>query len=261
MTLLAHRIEGTGPPLILLNGIAMTMASWAPIAGGLARDFSVIRCDFRGQLLSPGAAHRDVSEHARDVGVLLDHLDIKSAHIVATSFGGAVGAIFASEFSHRTQSLISIASADAFDQVMAKEIRRWRQACVDILNGAPGGWLGEVLEPVVYSPVYLESHGEERQAARTAMGALPSRWFSDLITLLDSADTFNLSGVLGRILCPTLVAAAELDLFVPRKRCQTLAEGIFGAEFRVIGGAGHAAVAEDPEAVLALVRKFITGLN
>jgi pimeloyl-ACP methyl ester carboxylesterase len=43
-----HRVDGEGEPLLLLNGIAMSVASWEEIARPLAERFRVVRCDFRG---------------------------------------------------------------------------------------------------------------------------------------------------------------------------------------------------------------------
>lgn len=258
---LAHRVEGEGPPLILLNGIAMTMAAWGPIAADLTVDFTVIRCDLRGQLLTPGPAPADIADHADDVLELLDDLGIASVHIVSTSFGGAVGAIIAGRAPARARSLISVASADGFTDAMEVEIDRWRSACRDVLDGAPGRRVSEVLEPVVYSAEYLAGHVREREASKTATDALPARWFSDLISLLDSAGGAAFTDALGKVKCPTLIAAAELDGFVPRERCRALADAIDGARFEVLPGAGHAVVAEDPALVAGLVRDFIKGLG
>ena len=51
---LTHRIDGDGPPLLLLNGGLMSIAVWQPFADALSSTRRVIRCDFRGQLLTPG---------------------------------------------------------------------------------------------------------------------------------------------------------------------------------------------------------------
>lgn len=256
---LAHRVDGSGPPLVLLNGIAMTLAGWEPIARPLAENHQVIRCDFRGQLMTPGPAPVRVDAHGDDVLELLDHLGIDSAHLVSTSFGGAVGAIVAGRAPDRVRSLVSIASADGFTASMAEEIARWRQACVDVLDGAPGRRVGEVLEPVVYSEAYLRNHRRERAAAMGAMDALPRAWFEGLIGLLDSAGGFALGDTLESIRCPTLILAAEEDGFIPLQRCRALAEAIRGAEFEVLPGAGHAVVAENPPMVVERVRPFLEG--
>lgn len=257
MGLLTHRVDGEGPPLLLLNGIAMSMGAWGRIAETLAERFQVIRCDFRGQLLSPGPGPRDPSHNVGDLVALLDALNVDSVHLVGTSYGAAVAAIFAAEQPARAQSLVSIASADGFDEEMAEEIGRWRRACRDVLEGAPGRRVAEVLEPVAYSKAYLQAHEQERAIARDAMDDIPRRWFEDLLSLLEAADNFDLSPWLGRIRCPTLIVAAGADQFIPPARCRALSEAIPGARFDTIFGAGHAVVIEKPQVVTELVERFI----
>lgn len=249
-------VEGSGPPVLLLNGIAMSAPSWQPVAGPLAEHFTVIRCDLRGQLLSPGSPPADVAEHVGDVIEVLDELGHDSVHILATSFGGAVGALLAARHPDRVRSLLSIASADGFTDVMANEVARWRDGVVRSLDGGDRGVLSDVLEPVVYSEAWVAVHREERAVRRQLIAALPTQWFQDLIELLDSAESFSLRDELGAIRCPTLIVAAELDGFIPLERSRGLAEAIPGAEFGVIKGSGHAVVVENPEAVVNIALGF-----
>jgi 3-oxoadipate enol-lactonase len=260
MTVLAHRSVGDGEPLILLNGIAMSMASWEPMAPQLEEEYQVVRCDFRGQLLSKGPPHDEIALHADDVAAVMDHLGLCSAHIVGTSFGGVVGAILAARHAHRVRSLVSVASGAGFDAVMAEEIRRWRAACERVIAGASGEELATTLEPVVYSAAFLDTHQQERMVARMAMASLPTRWFEDLVGLLNSVDSYVLAENLNRISCPTLIIAAGEDGFIPRERCRALADGISGARFEVIEGAGHAVVAEQPDEVVRFIKAFLATL-
>lgn len=251
-----HTIDGVGPPVLLLNGIAMTAASWGPVAEPLSESFTVVRCDLLGQLMSPGSPPQDVGAHVDDVVELLDHLELDSVHVLATSFGGAVGALLAARHPGRVRSLLSIASADGFTDVMADEVARWREATVRSLEGPDRGVLSDVLESVVYSPAHVEAHREERVLRRQQIAALPTQWFEGLAGLLDSAGSFSLRGELDAVRCRTLVVAAELDGFIPLDRCRALAEAIPGAGFRVIKGAGHAVVVEQPEAIVDLALEF-----
>lgn len=260
MAPLFHLVDGAvdGPPLLLLNGIAMSAISWEPVAAGLRRRHRVIRCDLRGQLLSPGTPPRGVSHHVPDVLAVLDTVGTASVHVVGTSFGGAIGALLAARHPERVRSLVSIASADGFTDVMAAEVVRWRQACVDSLTGGDRGHLSDALEPVVYSRSYVASHQAERAERRRQIAALPDAFFEGLIGLLDAAEDFALGEVLAAIRCPALVVAAGEDGFVPRARCQALADAIAGAEFRVMEGAGHAVVLEQPAALATMIADFIT---
>ena len=105
-----------------------------------------------------------------------------------------------------------------------------------------------------------DPHQQGRMVARMAMAALPTRWFEDLIGLLDSVDSFVLADHLHRISCPTLIIAAGEDGFIPRQHCRALADGIPGARFEVIEGAGHAVVAEQPDEVVRLTKAFLATL-
>jgi len=254
---LFHRVEGAGEPLLLLNGIAMTVPSWEPLVRPLAARHRLVRCDFRGQLLTPGPPPEDVGEHVDDLVRLLDHLELERVHVVGTSFGGVVGALLAARHPDRAGSLVCIASADGFGEQMAGEVARWREACVRSLEGPDRGHLSDVLEPVVYSPAYLANHREERAERRRQIAALPDAWFEGLIGLLDSAHSFRVREEMAKIECPTLVIAAELDGFVPQSRARGLAETIPGARLETVEGAGHAVVVERPELIADLCLEFL----
>jgi pimeloyl-ACP methyl ester carboxylesterase len=254
---LSHMSDGAGDPLVLLNGIAMTAISWDVVARPLAEHYRVVRCDFRGQLMTPATPPDDFAEHADDVAILLDQLGIDSAHIVGTSFGGVVGTLLAARHPDRVRSLTTIASADGFDEPMADEVARWRAACVASLESADRGHLSDILEPVVYSRTWVERHKAERAQRREQISALPDQWFRGFIGLLDSAHSLRLREELERVCCPTLVIAAELDGFVPLDRARGLAEAIDGASFKTIEGAGHAVVVEQPRRIVDLCLEFL----
>jgi 3-oxoadipate enol-lactonase len=254
---LYNLIEGEGEPLLLLNGVFMTAASWQVVARPLAKSFRVIRCDFRGQLMTPAPPPDDLDGHADDVVALLDELGIETAHVVGTSLGGVVGAIAAGRFPDRVRSLVTVASADGFHSHRAQEIDRWREACQRTLCGGDRGELSDVIEPVVFSPQWVEAHRAERAQRRAQIEALPDVWFSNAVGLLEGARSARLRDELSAIECPTLVVASELDGFVTVDEVRDMADRIAGARFEIIEGAGHAAVVEKPQRVFELCMAFL----
>jgi 3-oxoadipate enol-lactonase len=259
--ILYHRIDGEGEPLLLLNGIAMSASSWEPVARVFAESFHLVRCDFRGQLMMPVRPPADVADHAEDVVALLDHLELETANIVGTSFGGVIATLVAGRYPERVRSLVTIAAADGFDDQMADEVERWKVACRRSLDGGDRGHLFDVLEPVVYSPAYIESHREERAMRRAQISGLPDLWFEGLIGLLETAHSMRLRDEPAAIRCPTMVVAAELDAFVPLDRARGLAESIVGARFEVLQGSGHAAVVEQAQPVAELCLEFLANVE
>ncbi len=256
--LLAHRVEGDGSPLLLVNGIAMTMASWDPVVASLPGR-RIIRCDLRGQLLSPGRPPSTLEGHAGDVARLLDHLGNGPVDVLATSFGAAVAVNLAAARSDLVRSLILVAAVDRATPDMRAEIARWRAATLRALEEHDGTLLAEAIEPAVYSPRWLRTHPHLVTARRRALATLPSSFFQGLAALLATTGVLDVAGIAAGVTQPALVAAAGEDRFMPRERSRALAELLPNGRFTVLPGLGHAAVIEDPEAVAHLVRHHWQG--
>ena len=238
MTLIAHQSAGDGDPVLLLNGGLMTMAAWDPIASVLQQRYRVIRCDFRGQLMSPGAAPASLDGHVADVLDVLDALGLDATHVVGTSFGGLVGIALAATAPARVRSLVAgtttaHVTGEEWDAAMPLF-----DACRAAAEGSgdPGRVL-DLIAPATYSPAYLAANRQVRQC-RPGL-------YLDLRPLLSS------------IRCPTLVLAAGEDRTFPLPHSQALATAIAGARLEVLEGAPHGVFAEDPSRVTAVVETFL----
>src|SRR5205809_7116999 len=87
-----YHSTGAGSALVLIHGLASNLGFWYPeIVRDLNVSFKVVAYDLRGhghsQVVSTGYAPQDM---ARDLLLLMDHLEIKKAHVAGHSFGGAV---------------------------------------------------------------------------------------------------------------------------------------------------------------------------
>jgi pimeloyl-ACP methyl ester carboxylesterase len=254
---LAHRTAGSGEPVLLLNGGLMSMAAWDPVATPLERSHRVVRCDFRGQLLSPGEPPPDLAGHAADVVALLDHLGLPRVHLVGTSFGALVGLNLAARHPARVAALAAVTATDRVtdeDWVAAESVR---EACRRAAQGGDGGVVLDLLAPLTFSSEWLAAQGELLAERRRQIAALPAEWFRGLDRLLASVEGLDLGPRLGAIRCPTLVVAAERDRTFPIERSAALAAAIRGAALEVVPGAGHALVLEAPERLLELLRPFL----
>jgi pimeloyl-ACP methyl ester carboxylesterase len=76
-------------------------------------------------------------------------------------------------------------------------------------------------------------------------------------TMLERAGEHSAEDLLSSIAAPTLVVAAERDTFTPPALAQSMAEAIPGAELFVLRGGSHAAVIEQPEAIVLRMEKFL----
>lgn len=85
---LTFRVEGGGPPVVLLHSGVSDHTMWDGVVPALARSFMVVRYDLRGYGSSspPVAGFR----HTDDLVDLLTHLGISEAALVGNSLGGRV---------------------------------------------------------------------------------------------------------------------------------------------------------------------------
>jgi pimeloyl-ACP methyl ester carboxylesterase len=101
--------EGEGEPVLLIHGFtASAPTQWMGpgIFQKLAQDYRVIALDNRGHGKSdkPHDPEKYGIEMVRDSIRLLDHLDIKKAHIVGYSMGGFITLKLITEYPERVQS-------------------------------------------------------------------------------------------------------------------------------------------------------------
>ncbi|MEH6609600.1 MAG: alpha/beta hydrolase [Halioglobus sp.] len=122
---IAYKVEGAGPPLVLIHSHFYTMRLWQPWVDVLAKDFTVIRYD----LTSHGLTGPDPSgDYSRARGTLLlagllDHLGIEQASVAGSSTGGALAWYFAAHYPQRVDKLVLI-NAPGMPRVTNKYMER-----------------------------------------------------------------------------------------------------------------------------------------
>jgi pimeloyl-ACP methyl ester carboxylesterase len=263
-SLLTHRIDGEGPPLLLLNGGMMSLSAWEPLARRFAKRHRVIRCDFRGQLLSPGEPRASMEAHADDVAALLESLGEGHVDVVAASYGAYAGLLLAARHPARVASVVAATVTDVTrpgDAGLGEAGERLGRA---VRAAARGGDRVEVYDAIVhlaYTPEWQAAHADEIAARRAQIGLLPDAWFTGLDGLLTALEHVDLGPVLPAISCPVLVVAAGRDAAMPLERTRAVADAIPGASFVVVAGSGHALVVEREDEFVLLVERFLAGVR
>ncbi len=252
MTRIHREVIGTGPPLLLLNGVMMSTESWAFQVPAFSPRYRCVLHDFRGQGRSdkpPGPY--EMSMHVNDLVSLLDELEIDSAHLVGTSYGGEVGMMFAIAHPLRVRSLTVIASVSETDEATLRDVRRW----ADTARHAPET-LYDVAAPAIYSGRFLTRDWME--LGRRRMASMPPEWFRALADLCDAFTRLDITRDLHKITAPTLVIAGANDTLKPPRFSEIIAREIPNAELRVIPDAGHAIFLEKAEELNATVLEFLS---
>ncbi|MDL2716257.1 MAG: alpha/beta fold hydrolase [Acidobacteriota bacterium] len=261
---LAHRIDGEGPPLLLLNGGMMSFSAWEPIARRFAERHRVIRCDFRGQLHSPGEPRASMEEHADDVAALLDALGESRVDVVAASYGAYVGLLLAARHPELVGSVLAATVTDVAKVGDAALGETGARLAAAVRAAARGGDRTEVYDAIVqlaYTPEWQAAHADELAVRRGQVGLLPGAWFTGLEGLLGALEKVDLRAILPTIACPVLVLAAGRDAAMPLERTQAVAAAIPGASLVVVPGAGHALIVEREDEFVLLAERFLAGVH
>lgn len=259
--ILIHREDGAGAPLLLLNGGMMSMAAWEPVAAPLAESFRVVRCDFRGQLLSPGEPRPDLGAHVADLLVLLDHLGIDRAHVAGTSFGAIVGLLLAARHPERVSSLAAITATDRITGAMWEGTVRLREAALEAAAGGDGGRVHDLIVPTTFTPEFLATQAAALAFRRRQVAGLPPIWFRGVAAILAALQGLDLRPELPRIQCPSLVVAAENDATFPPEHSRALAAGIPGTRLEIVPGTAHGLAIEHASLLLPILQDFLSGLT
>ena len=258
---LGHLVEGSGSECLLLNGGLMSLRAWDPVAAGLAARHRVIRCDLRGQLLSPGPVPPTFEAHADEVVRLLDALGVERVHVAGTSFGAFVGIVAAARHPHRVRSLVAMTATDRITADDWEEALPFRQAARDAAAGGDGGPVFDLLGPATFSDAYRARHAEQLALRRAAVASLPREWFVSLNALLAPLEHLDMRPFAARVSCRVLVVGGEHDRTFPIAHSHALRAAFGSARLHVVAGGAHGLVVEQPDEVVAQLTEFWSGID
>jgi len=254
-----YQLSGTGPEtVVLLNGIAMSISHWKPMTDRfVAAGYRVLAHDLRGQLLSDKpATPYSFEEHALDLHALLSELGIRQAHMVGTSYGAEVALTFARDFPGVCASVVSIDGVTEYDAVLGAIVASWKAAALS----DPRVFYKTIL-PWNYSAAYIAANADLLAKREDAVASLPRDYFEAFDRLCDAFMNIDLTKDLRRIACPCLALVASEDILKHRRYSRVIADGVPGAGYEEIAGAGHAVVIEQPGAVADSLLRFLAGVT
>lgn len=248
-------------PIVLLHGFTGSIGQWAEARPLLAGEYRVISYDLRGH--GRTEAPEDLSSYtieayARDLLALLDALAIDRAHVLGSSFGGMVALEFALRRPERLRTLI-LSDTSAGPR------------CIELSEPIAAREDG-IERALAYAAEHgLNAHVERELATNEALRADPHRaerfhrrWQQmTLHGFLGSGKARNQRpdhhGDLDRLTMPVLIIAGDRDVLVPA--AEYLHAHIPRSALRLINGAGHPAVTDQPHGFVAVVRGFLAGLD
>jgi 3-oxoadipate enol-lactonase len=245
--------HGSGPVVLLLEGLGQASWVWRSQVDVFADDFRTIVFDTRGTGHSPVPEEPyDVHDLAADVAEILGG---RPAHVVGFSMGGYVALTLALAEPQLVRSLVLAGTgAGGPDRVPRPAyVREGFEAALRL----PADEARRAVLPYTFSPGWSDAHPsrvEEIIAAGSehptplvtieAHIALCYRYYDEAIAVED-------------IDAPALVIHGEADLIVPVENGRALARRLPNARYVELPGRGHNLMLEDPEGFNSLVLDFL----
>jgi pimeloyl-ACP methyl ester carboxylesterase len=253
---LAYRVQGEGPPLVLVMGYRLNSAAWpVTFIEQLARRFTIITLDNRGTGLSDKPIEGyAVANLARDLCGVLDQLGIAEANILGYSMGGAIAQEFVRQFPERVSSLILCATMPGGPRAAyakASVVRVMRD-----LDGLSPEQVARRIWNVTYAPGFLKRHRALAEDQMRREIALPTPLHAADLQFQAFAE-FDGSDALAAISCPTMLLTGDLDELILPQNSVLMAKLVPGAKLIVIPGCGHRVLWEATQLCVDLIIGFL----
>jgi pimeloyl-ACP methyl ester carboxylesterase len=224
----------------------------------LAERFTVVLFDNRGTGTSDKPTFGyEISNMARDLAGLLDHLEIACANVLGYSMGGAIAQEFVRQFPDRVSALTLCATMCGGPRAVYASpsvVRVMRE-----LEGLKPDEIARRIWRVTYSPGYLENHLELAEDQMRREIAAPTPLHAADLQYQAFAE-FDCSGALSNVQAPTLVLTGDLDQLVSPQNSKLIARLIPGASLIVIPSCGHRMMWEATDECVRFVTEFLTGV-
>jgi pimeloyl-ACP methyl ester carboxylesterase len=261
---------GTGPPLVMLHGVSLAAAVWAPLLADLA-GYRALLVDLPGHGLSGPAAYRPgaVREPTLDMmDDLLDALGLSAAPVVGHSLGGMFALWYAAARPGRIASLAAIGEpAVALPGVTVRmplsllTVPVLGQAALRAPTPRPvyRGLLGQGLSPAAAAAAPDALVDVLRLAGRREGNA------ATVASLMHAINTFRrprpesvlTDRELSQITAPAMFCIGTGDPFLSPAQARPSVTKIPGAALHEVPG-GHGPWFEDPAGCAGLITAHLT---
>jgi 3-oxoadipate enol-lactonase len=239
--------EGSGPAVALVHSLGSSVHMWREQIAALKDRYTVIAVDARGHGNSSGNGECSVATLAADLKAVLAHENISQCHLVGISTGGTVILTLNAAAPGLARSLVLAGTASKPVEGSRQRVEATAEAIAYVTMEEFGTqYAAETLMPSTPLPVQDELAG--------AIAGMNPKIYNQLMR---SAVLGDFTALLAAVKVPTLVLVGEHEAMELSAEADVLAQGISGASFEVIPGAGHLACLDNPPAFSAALAKFI----
>jgi pimeloyl-ACP methyl ester carboxylesterase len=248
--------HGSGPPVLLIQGLGYAVWGWRNQLAPLATRHRVIAFDNRGAGRSekpPGPY--TIDELAADTAGVLDERAIAAACVVGLSMGGFIAQTLALSRPDLVGRLVLVGTSAGGPESVPQPAET-REAWLDARDLPPEEFARATMR-YSFAPGWTDAHPavyESLLTARLEFPTPPEAWAAQFA----ACEEFLARGVpVEQIQAPTLVVHGALDRVVDPRNGELLTRRIPGARLLPIPGCGHQVPLEAPDRFNDAVLEFL----
>ena len=247
---------GDGPAIVMVPGLSGDHQVYRYQVGSLTRSYRVIATDLRSGF---DGVERNFDRFAHDIATVMDARGVRSAVVMALSFGGPIGIRFATLYPDRLRALILTATLARLDlshvglnRTLFIPVARWTsrylpEVLMRSLARIWGRWGIWVYDDTPGNERVIEYELDAPAAVPAAVGGLR----------MDTFRRLDLRPELSRISQPTLLIAGTADSYTPPEWQRQIAASLPNATYVEIPGAGHLALISRAETFNQVVLEWL----
>lgn len=251
-----YEVEGDGPPLLLIAGLASSSLAWTALLPMLTKDFTCITFDNRGtgQTDVPEGPYT-IDQMADDAAGLIEHLGLGPVNVVGWSLGGSVLQSLLIRHGHLLKRAVLLSAFPSYTPVQ----QAWLDASLILrregldpvslgLNGLPWG----------FSPKMLFDHDAAYEMSKLALGDPYPTTFEGFAAQAEGLRNYDSRPDLPKVTTPTLVLVGAEDVLTPPSQSVEISELAPSATLQVLPRGGHGMVLEYPVETIGAITSYLS---
>ena len=244
------------PTAVFIHGAQHDHSVWGLQTRYFAHHgYNVLAVDLPGHGRSAGPALAGIEDISAWLLALLDQAGVESAMLIGHSMGSLAALETAGRSPKRVAKLALVGTAYPMrvSDALLGAAREDEQRAIDMVNI----WSHSTMSPKPSSPGpgFSVMDGSRRLMQHIARRG-PEQLFHTDFSVCNSYQQGETAAA--GVTCPTLLLLGQRDMMTPPRAGATLQQAISHARTVIVPAAGHALMAEQPDAVLDALYRFAT---
>jgi len=229
---LNYKVEGHGDPLVMIMGFSANRSAWSPQISFFKKYYKVVTFDNRGV----GKSDKPEGPYstrmmAEDTVKLMDHLEIKKAHILGASMGGMIAQELAINYPERVSKLVLACTFARKDDISGDTAEQ-----AELLHLSPQKMAAGMVKLAANKPINQFVFSNLAMIQASFMGVSAK---AGLKGQREACNSHNTLDRLPLIKAPTLVIVGTKDRIIKPISSEVIARNIPGATLTKIEGGSH----------------------